>query len=109
MLKKWTYYLSILFIVATISSGFKPFKKQNHDWFLVGEDQVMQYHFPSQNQGDYKSLDVPFTGKFFIGYKEAIAFKESQCKYSKVNSYGMVGKYQFSPETLRSLGVNNPV
>ena len=91
-----------------ISSVFKPYKKQNHDWFLVGEDQVMQYHFPSQNQGDYKSLDVPFTGKFFIGYKEAIAFKESQCTYSKVNSYGMVGKYQFSPETLRGLGVNNP-
>lgn len=107
MLKKWTYYISIITIVAFISSGFKPFKNQDHDWFLVGEDEEMLYHFPSQDQGDYKSLDVPFTGKFFIGYKEAIAFKESQCKYSKVNTFGMMGKYQFSPETLTSLGVKD--
>lgn len=107
MIKKWTYYISILSIVAFICFGFKPFKKQNHDWFLLGEDDEMLYHFPSKNQADYANLNIPFTGKFFIGYKEAIAFRESQGKYSKVNSFGMMGKYQFSPETLRSIGVNN--
>lgn len=107
MLKKWTYYISIITIVAFISSGFRSFEKHDHDWFLVGEDEEMLYHFPSQNQGDYKSLDVPFTGKFFVGYKEAIAFKESQGKYSKVNTFGYMGKYQFSSETLRSIGIND--
>lgn len=107
MIKKWAYYLSILSVIAFICSGFKSFKKQDHEWFLVPADNEMVYHFPSQNQNDYMSLDVPFTGKFFIGYKEALAFKESQGKYHKVNTYGMMGKYQFSPQTLRSLGVRN--
>lgn len=107
MIKKWAYYLSILSVIAFICSGFKPFKNQNHDWFLVTEDDEMLYHFPSKDQNDYKSLDVPFTGKFFVGYKEAIAFKESQGKYSKVNTFGCMGKYQFSAETLRSIGINN--
>ncbi len=107
MLKKWIYYISVITVIAFICSGFKSFKKQNHDWFLVNEDDEMLYHFPSQNQSDYSSLNVPFTGKFFIGYKEAIAFKESQCKYSKVNTFGCLGKYQFSAETLKSIGITN--
>jgi hypothetical protein len=107
MLKKWTYYISVITIIAFISTGFKPFEKEKHDWFLVDEDTEMLYHFPSQNQSDYKSLDIPFTGKFFIGYKEAIAFKESQCKYSKVNTLGYLGKYQFGKETLKSIGIHD--
>ena len=107
MLKKWSYCITILSIVAFICLGFTPFKKQNHDWFLLGADDEIVYHFPSQNQSDYNNLNIPFTGKFFIGYKEALAFKESQGKYSKVNTFGMLGKYQFSPETLRSIGVKN--
>jgi len=104
MLKKWTYYLSILTIVAFISSGFKSFKKQDHAGFLLS-GQEMLYRFPSKNRDDYRALSIPFTGKYFIGYKEAIALRESQCKYSKVNTFGCLGKYQFSPETLRDLGI----
>jgi hypothetical protein len=107
MIKKWAYYITILSIVAFICLGFKPFKTQNHDWFLLSDDDEMLYHFPSQNQSDYNNLNIPFTGKFFIGYKEAVAFKESQGKYSKVNTFGCMGKYQFSPQTLRSIGINN--
>jgi hypothetical protein len=105
MLKKWTYYLFILTIVAFISSGFKSFKKQNHGGFLLNSGEEMLYRFPSRNSNDYLSPGVPFTGKFFVGYKEAIALRESHCKYSKVNTFGCLGKYQFSPETLRDLGI----
>ncbi|HLA56078.1 MAG TPA: hypothetical protein VK623_08255 [Flavobacterium sp.] len=107
MIKKWIYYTSIALIVAFISFGFKPFKKENHDWFMVNENEEMLYHFPTQNQNEYRNLNIPFTGKFFIGYKEAIAFKESQGKYSKINSHGYLGKYQFGMETLRSIGIND--
>jgi hypothetical protein len=107
MIKKWVYYISILAVIAFISSAFKPFKKQNREWFVVDENEEMVYHFPSQNQTDYKRLDVPFTGKFFVGYKEAIAFRESQGKYSKINTFGYLGKYQFSAETLRSIGISD--
>ena len=107
MIKKWIYYTSITLIVAFISFGFKSFETKNQDWFLVNEDEQMLYHFPSKNQSDYKSLNIPFTGKFFIGYKEAIAFKESQGKYGKVNTFGCLGKYQFTPQTLRSIGISD--
>ena len=107
MLKKWIYYTSILTIVAFISYGFKPFNKKNYDWFTVNEDEEILYHFPSQNQDDYVNLNIPFTGKFFIGYKEAIAFKESQGKYSKINTHGYLGKYQFGAQTLKSIGIHD--
>jgi hypothetical protein len=107
MFKKWIYYTSILLVVIFISFGFKPFEKENHDWFMVNEDEQMLYHFPTQNQQEYINLNIPFTGKFFVGYKEAIAFKESQGKYGKINTKGYLGKYQFGLETLKSIGVSN--
>lgn len=107
MIKKWIYYISITLTVTFISFGFKSFNSENRDWFLVDENEQMLYHFPSQNQYDYKSLNIPFTGKFFIGYKEAIAFKESQGKYGKINTFGCLGKYQFAPQTLKSIGISD--
>lgn len=43
----------------------------------------------------------------YIGFKEALAFKESQGRYSVVNSLGYLGKYQFGPSTLKLIGVYN--
>ncbi|AZQ44130.1 peptidoglycan-binding protein LysM [Nonlabens ponticola] len=43
----------------------------------------------------------------FISFKEALAFKESQGKYWKVNSLGYLGKYQFGMTTLNQLGVRD--
>lgn len=50
----------------------------------------------------------PLLGKSFIGFKEALAFKESQGNYFSVNTYGYLGKYQFGKETLKLIGVYNP-
>lgn len=47
----------------------------------------------------------PFVGRRFLGFKEAIAFKESGGDYFVVNDLGYMGKYQFGIETLRLLGV----
>ncbi len=63
--------------------------------------------FPAQNIVDYASLKIPFTGKYFIGFKEAVAHKESQGKYKKVNTLGYLGKYQFGMETLKSIGIKD--
>ncbi len=43
----------------------------------------------------------------FISFKEALAFKESQGKYWRVNSLGYLGKYQFGASTLDLLGVRD--
>ncbi len=57
----------------------------------------------------------PYLGKSFVGFKEALAFKESRGDYFTVNSFGYLGKYQFGKETLKLIGVydsdqflNNP-
>jgi hypothetical protein len=107
MIKKWSFYTILTLIIAFLSSGFKPFDVDSNEWFLTNENDGTHYLFPSQKQNDYPNLNVPFTGKFFIGYKEAIAFKESQGKYKKINSLGYMGKYQFGAETLKTIGVND--
>lgn len=50
----------------------------------------------------------PYLGKSFVGFKEALAFKESRGDYFTVNSYGYLGKYQFGKETLKMIGIHNP-
>ncbi|MDB2420331.1 peptidoglycan-binding protein LysM, partial [Flavobacteriaceae bacterium] len=41
------------------------------------------------------------------GFKEALAFKESQGKYSAVNTLGYLGKYQFGKYTLERFKIYN--
>ena len=107
MIKKWSFYTSLTIIIAFLSSAFKPFDLDANDWFLINDTEATHYLFPSQKQNEYTNLGVPYTGKFFIGYKEAIAFKESQGKYKKINSLGYIGKYQFGKETLKTIGIHD--
>lgn len=107
MLKKGIFYTSILLIVAFISSGFKPYNAQINNGLRVDDNGEQAYVFPSLNTIDYVSLKIPYTGKYFIGFKEAIAHKESQGKYHKINTLGYLGKYQFGKETLKSIGIHD--
>ena len=107
MIKKGIFYTSILLIVAFISSGFKPLNSQINFGFGVEENEKLLYVFPSQKDIDNFALEVPYKGKYFIGYKDAIAHKESQGKYKKINSLGYLGKYQFGITTLKSIGIHN--
>ena len=47
---------------------------------------------------------VPFIGNQYIGFREAVGFKESRSRYHIVNTFGYMGKYQFGRKTLRGLG-----
>ena len=107
MIKKWHFYSTLLLIIAFLSAGFKPFNLDSNPWFLTDGLTQSDYLLPSHKQEDYAKLNIPYTGNFFIGFKEAIAFKESQGKYRKINSLGYLGKYQFGPGTLRTIGVHN--
>ncbi|WP_191860055.1 peptidoglycan-binding protein LysM [Hanstruepera ponticola] len=49
----------------------------------------------------------PTLGKSFIGFKEALGFKESGGDYFTVNTFGYLGKYQFGKETLKMIGIYN--
>jgi hypothetical protein len=107
MIKKVVFYTSILLTVAIISSGFKTHNSHINQWFKMGENQDLVFIYPSKNSSDYTLYQIPYLGKFFVGFKEAIAFKESQGKYNKINTLGYLGKYQFGKETLESIGIKD--
>ena len=107
MLKKWSFYSGIALIVWFLSSSFKPINSQNHPWFYLDENAEYNYQFPSEKPNDYVNTKLPFTAKYFIGFKEALGFKESQGKYKLVNSLGYMGKYQFGKETLKTIGISD--
>ncbi|MCF4100913.1 peptidoglycan-binding protein LysM [Gillisia sp. M10.2A] len=50
---------------------------------------------------------LPKLGKSYIGFKEAVAFKESGGDYQSINEYGYMGKYQFGKGTLKLIGIYN--
>jgi len=51
------------------------------------------------------NYSTPNLGKSFVGFKEALAFKESRGNYFTVNTYGYLGKYQFGKSTLKMIGI----
>jgi len=55
------------------------------------------------NENDF----TPQLGKSFIGFKEALGFRESSNNYFTVNKYGYLGKYQFGKSTLKMIGIND--
>lgn len=94
-------------IVGFISSAFKPSENSNNKRFYVSEKEELLYQFPSQKPSDYIGHSLPFIGKHFIGFKEAIGIRESQGQYHLVNSYGYMGKYQFGSSALRFFGIKS--
>lgn len=107
MIKKWYFYASLVVIITFLSLGFIPSEKETKPWFLVEKTDGSEYIFPSKEKDDYPNTNVPYTGNHLIGFKEAVAFKESQGKYRLVNSLGYMGKYQFGSKALRAIGIND--
>jgi hypothetical protein len=107
MIKKGIFYTSILLVVAFISLGFKTLNSQNTTSGSIVQNNLLSYDYPVENGYSYQRLTIPCKGKYFIGYKEAIAHKESLGRYGKVNSIGYLGKYQFGAQTLKSIGIDS--
>ncbi|WP_159951142.1 peptidoglycan-binding protein LysM [Polaribacter septentrionalilitoris] len=55
----------------------------------------------------FVDFNIPYLQKDFVGFKEALAFKESQGKYTAVNTLGYLGKYQFGRTTLERFRIYN--
>jgi hypothetical protein len=107
MINKWLFYIGIVLIIGFISSAFKPLESLNNKRFYVSEKEELLNQFPSENPSDYFHQTLPFIGKHFIGFKEAIATRESQGQYHLVNSLGYMGKYQFGTAALRFFGIKS--
>lgn len=70
----------------------------------------LNYNFPEQDDTSDSTQDFVnyiILDRSYVGFKEAIAFKESQGKYTVVNSLGYLGKYQFGASTLKLIGIFN--
>lgn len=105
--KKWMYYSGVGVMVTILSFGFKSFTKGSTTEASVTNKQDMVHSFPAEEVAENVNFRIPFTGKTFTGFKEAIGFKESQCRYKMINSLGYMGKYQFGLQALKAVGINN--
>lgn len=79
----------------------------NYDLASLDEDAEAN-HIQLANPFQSTHLYFPYLGKSYIGFKEALAFKESRGNYFTVNTLGYLGKYQFGAETLKLIGIYNP-
>lgn len=107
MIKKWTYFSGLVILITLISSGFKAFDPEKLEGFHVENDEVITYLVPTKEETEKVNFNFPFTGKSFVGFKQAVAIKESSGLYGLVNSFGYMGKYQFGKSTLRMIGIYN--
>ena len=100
MIKKFMKVLFISGAIFTIATGFtskKELKASNVINSEVREGLGLYYTVLSKNEveEEVKEEFSLFLGKSFIGFKEAVGFKESQGRYSVINTFGYMGKYQF--------------
>lgn len=81
----------------------------------INESKQVRYHLPRADAiptvtmgiQKFEVIYTPTISNSFIGFREALAFKESQGKYHKINSLGYLGKYQFGKSTLHRLKIYN--
>ena len=102
----------ILLLVVTlcIASGFSFKKTTGLSKYLIN-DVELYYQVPNKNEVHLLHPEAPsyyiFLGKSYLGFKEAIGFKESRGDYSIINIYGYLGKYQFGKGTLKLIGIKD--
>lgn len=114
-MKRWILISCPLIILFILSGyGFKPFKVEVPEPLKITEPTLVSFPQNENILSDYQ-IKPPYMGSQFIGFKEALAFKESQGNYFVKNTFGYLGKYQFGIGTLALVGVydgnlflNNP-
>lgn len=109
MIRKWIFYSSLTLIVFLISSGFKHNDTKHYDWFHTNIEEELFYNVITEEESKQQFTELPYTGRTFAGFKQALAFKESQGKYRLINPFGYMGKYQFGMGTLRTIGIRDSV
>lgn len=107
MTKKGLYFLGLTILVLSVLTGFNSVETETLEGFYLDKNSNYVYGVPSEGNEleSETSVIIPFVGKTFVGFREAIAFKESRGKLNLVNPFGYMGKYQFGRSTLRTLGI----
>ncbi len=116
MIKRIIGLSIILTIGGIISVGFTPEKSNDMKSYSTA-DLDLYYIAPNFNEIDENLLSSNITSstifgtpeltRSYIGFKEALAFKESRGDYGIINQFGYMGKYQFGIGTLALIGIKN--
>ncbi len=101
-MKKIVIIFSLLALVIIVSSFSNKSKVKNTVIVNKYYSTVL-----TKEQSSVKPINIPFVGKSFTGFKEAVAFKESQGNYNIINTLGYLGKYQFGRTTLERFNIYN--
>ncbi len=108
MRKKCSFFIGFLLLIGGVFSGFKKYEIILLDQYKIRPDRELTYDFPNQEEEPTEEVAlaiIPFTGKTYVGFKQAVAARESNGLYKIINSYGYIGKYQFGKLALRSIGI----
>ncbi|WP_456378834.1 peptidoglycan-binding protein LysM [Lutibacter sp.] len=103
-MKKIIIFFSLVFLGIFISSFSKDKKAIVSSNFSFSKEISS---VPTEKESYLQNYNIPFVGNSFVGFKEAVAFKESQGKYHIVNTLGYLGKYQFGKSTLKRFKIYN--
>ncbi len=111
-MKRWIgFALHLAMIVVLTSFGSYSIMKKGDftvpDSLRVETGSEIFAPLDSIAELDVDEVTPPFLGKAYNGFKEALAFKESQGRYHVVNTLGYLGKYQFGSSTLNLMGIYN--
>ena len=112
-----TSYLALA-IIINILLGVSPYENETLDFveYSANTDLALNYTVSPYDtlandvltsKEDIKTFSL-YLGKSFVGFKEALGFRESGGDYNSVNTFGYLGKYQFGKSTLKMIGINNP-
>lgn len=106
-MRRWIFIcfpLTMIFVLY----GFSPFQKNVKvpEPLRIKEPTAVLFPQDRTLLNDFE-ITPPYLGSEYVGFKEALAFKESQGNYFVVNTYGYLGKYQFGINTLELVGVYN--
>ncbi len=103
-MKIYLKYIVVVLLLIVINSFFNKVENKTVLYNLPKKGQVA---IVLTKQESLKEPKIPFLGKSFIGFKEALAHKESRGDYNCVNTLGYLGKYQFGQSTLKRLRIYN--
>ncbi|NND88241.1 MAG: peptidoglycan-binding protein LysM [Flavobacteriaceae bacterium] len=110
MKKNVAVIFAVLTVLAIVTSGFSSkmkfdFSKYKVDPISICYDVLPEHEMPILS-APFPAYQI-FLTKDYVGFKEAIGFKESRGEYDVINELGYMGKYQFGRGTLRIIGIKD--
>ena len=106
MKKKLFKVLCIISVMYFITTSFSSYKEVTVIYNVPNENAITTVYPTGVIETETENL-LPVTGNSFIGFKEAVGFKESQGLYNRINTLGYLGKYQFGKSTLKRFKIYN--